>query len=1534
MGCGCGRAAKADAESPAPVAPPAERNAAYRDDSSESEPDRMADADVARGMQLLSSAMDPGRHRASPSHQGLDAPGTTSGSGSTHSPGILLDANIALTAHIPQVAEQFFESPMSPGGDDSESEQSEPIADSPPRPPPVKPELAFPSSPPTAAKLATAPPDGDLDSLKMTNTPLPEAGLANTKLGKAKFRGMDLSGASMEAAQLALSDVRYSNFSNADARRCNLKGSDLRGTDWSGAQLVGAGLRETLLTDEAHRCPPRGLNLTLNDFSHCRLDFANLAGVDLSGARLKEVSLRSADLHAAKLTKAVLLSANLSDADIRGADFTGAQMYHTNIKGATLTDEKCPMPPAGLLINGVDLTGIVCRSGWLMNADLSGVQMGRGKTTLAKADFTGACMHSADMSETDLSGANLSEADLRNAHAVEAVMKKAVLVGADLSGASFASADMTGADLRGTMLRGTILPALRQCVLTDETFRSLPTGLLLSARDLSSCRLDYAALRERAIVDAKMPGASLRNSRLPRANLTGTNLSKAKITDAFLRRAVMVRARLTAADLGGSNFSRADLTEADISDTFCGGTSFYAAVLCGSNFSEAKVAGAVFHRAKLTSSRHPQPPAGLDLAAYDLAGVGLQFADLHKRKLTGAHLRGAHLQRADLQEAECAGADFSESNWLQAEATRANLRRTNLAAACLNSAVLQKADLRGAKLMKLISVDLTSVGPDALADIGVSVHPEQRRGGTATVLEKPDDRDSDAPVDWVVDSVAEGSVAAQMQVHAGDRLYTIDGTHVVSLSSLAATLNSVPEGASVCFAVKDSEASARDTNFNGVHLTDRRERIPAPGLQLHVHDLADANLHSAHLPGAWLAWARLERANLHDANLRGAVLVGANLAGANLAGADLTDADLSLADMRDCTLDSHTRMPGCRLLGANMTGATCGNPCLTDTVLTDKRHPQMPKGLQLAGKDVSGASMCFARLRGHEAGGAVLRGCLLEEANMMDMHLVGASLMKCDLSTAKLTGADLRGCNVEHTVLPALRGVQLTSESHPDLPRGLTLREKDLRAASLTHARLSGHDCTRVTLSRGEMADADLRGACFDNADLVACDLRDANVEGASFVKADMRGSDLTGVDVTGDPGPLRYAILTSADRRAPPSGLMLAGADATGAVLDYADLDSGYPAGFEASDSVLVDVVMRYAVLNRADFSFADLTNADLTGATTDDADLRGTILDGAKLPTTVCRGCMMTDAEHRELPDGITWAGQDLQGCSFDFADAAGRNFKGADLTKASFVRADLTGACFDGATLCGCDMTSATLIDVSMRAADIRGANLTQSVFCIADLPPDERPPDWQSLEREQLQGKVLQEVIVTNKHHPEPPIGLRFSDRDLSDAVVQHASMRGHSFVRAILRRTMFCSADLSGCDFQDSDMTGADLRGSTMTRSNLDGATLKGVELTDGKHPVPPITISGRSLNDCSLRGADLRGADLTKASLRRAKMYRADLRRADLRGSDMSYAFLSDARGCEEARWDGCTLVGASLPETFENAMRQQWGERGWTDRW
>ena len=117
---------------------------------------------------------------------------------------------------------------------------------------------------------------------------------------------------------------------------------------------------------------------------------------------------------------------------------------------------------------------------------------------------------------------------------------------------------------------------------------------------------------------------------IPRANLSGADLSRANLSGADLSRADLSGADLSRANLYGANLYGANLYGADLS-----GADLYGANLYGANLYGADLSGADLYRADLSRA---------DLSRADLYGANLYGADL-----SGADLSGAYRGQSSIQ---------------------------------------------------------------------------------------------------------------------------------------------------------------------------------------------------------------------------------------------------------------------------------------------------------------------------------------------------------------------------------------------------------------------------------------------------------------------------------------------------------------------------------------------------------------------------------------------------------------------------------------------------------------------------------------------------------------------------------------------------------------------------------------------------------------------------------------------------------------------------------------------------------------------
>jgi uncharacterized protein YjbI with pentapeptide repeats/serine/threonine protein kinase len=122
-------------------------------------------------------------------------------------------------------------------------------------------------------------------------------------------------------------------------------------------------------------------------------------------------------------------------------------------------------------------------------------------------------------------------------------------------------------------------------------------------------------------------------------------------------------------------------------------------------------------------------------------------------------------------------------------------------------------------------------------------------------------------------------------------------------------------------------------------------------------------------------------------------------------------------------------------------------------------------------------------------------GCNLQNANLNDSILVGASLSQSNLEGAKLLGASLQNANLYKANL-----------------KRVYLRSSNLKGANLQGANLEGAD-----VSNAQLQGANLKGANLEGVRLVTSNLEGANLEGANLLGAEVvENTKLTGANLKG----------------------------------------------------------------------------------------------------------------------------------------------------------------------------------------------------------------------------------------------------------------------------------------------------------------------------------------------------------------------------------------------------------------------------------
>lgn len=191
----------------------------------------------------------------------------------------------------------------------------------------------------------------------------------------------------------------------------------------------------------------------------------------------------------------------------------------------------------------------------------------------------------------------------------------------------------------------------------------------------------------------------------------------------------------------------------------------------------------------------------------------------------------------------------------------------------------------------------------------------------------------------------------------------------------------------------------------------------------------------------------------------------------------------------------------------------------------------------------------------------------------------------------------------------------------------------DLRAMRSPEASPGGY------LRRFDLRGADLRGACFTDADLSFADLRgarldDADLGGARLCGADCRDTEFGEVSL--DDADLRDANLSRA-RFKPVASLLHA--DLQRADLSGADLRHVILSRSDLSEAVLKGADLRHASLDRADLSRAVLDDADLRHARLSRAVMYETSLNGAKLSNAILVDAFVrrVQTDHRTTQRGL---------------------------------------------------------------------------------------------------------------------------------------------------------------------------------------------------------------------------------------------------------------------------------------------------------
>lgn len=379
-------------------------------------------------------------------------------------------------------------------------------------------------------------------------------------------------------------------------------------------------------------------NLSQADFTGSLLLGADLSFGIYQGACFFACDLRNADMSRADFSRADFRGAILSGADLTGTDMTRADLREGKIMtsgpGGRLEDRKRPGNPgnARTILSGAkmahcDLSGALAKAADFSDADLKNAQF-------RNAQMTGASFMNANLSSGDFTGADVSHSDMRGSIRSGIITFEADMFGANTRGsigdsetgtrldsepevleallkehtAWVSSAGKRGRrlDLSGYDLRGVInlhLYPLTAIKAEDANF----VGQELRRANMQSGLFDRADFRDCTLENADLRGSSLKNTMMTRANLRGTNLGAL-----YFKRGG--ETRMKRADFSGSVLRYADLREANIQDAVMMGVDLSNANLSGADLRGADFTGADIKGAKLDGCL-------LDKAKIDFSGL-------------------------------------------------------------------------------------------------------------------------------------------------------------------------------------------------------------------------------------------------------------------------------------------------------------------------------------------------------------------------------------------------------------------------------------------------------------------------------------------------------------------------------------------------------------------------------------------------------------------------------------------------------------------------------------------------------------------------------------------------------------------------------------------------------------------------------------------------------------------------------------------------------------------------------------------------
>lgn len=588
-----------------------------------------------------------------------------------------------------------------------------------------------------------------------------------------------------------------------------------------------------------------------------------------------------------------------------------------------------------------------------------------------------------------------------------------------------------------------------------------------------------------------------------------------------------------------------------------------------------------------------------------------------------------------------------------------------------------------------------------------------------------------------------------------------------------------------------STASYQNRDLTRVNLT----RNDMQGWNFHLQNLTDSQFRLARLNNSSFRGAALERADLSQADLTGVDFSEADLNHARLNDAPLTDADFNDAHIRNARFSQAARK-----------GFTKEQFYSTASYKIHDLGAIEIRNDLLDAWDFSEQLMSSALLVNNSLAGASFRGADLTGAVLENLNLTNADLRGTNLTDALLRESSLAGALLDDAVIERARLMSLTAD-------GFTA-EQMYSTATYREDRLIGI----------EFNGSDLRGWSFAGKSLTNVDFTSTDVRQANFQDTTARG--LTKEQF--------YRTESYMDD------------DVSGINLSKNNLS-----GWQLSGKKFIG----------ANFSLTDLSGANLSDSLLTGADFTGAVVRGAKFRAVGT----WTSISELQLYSTASYRDRDLTGIVLTNQDLTAWNFAGQRLEGASFDQTDLTNADFSNAALRGAKLQNARWNGTILSGADVGGATFAGAT----------------------QRGFVSEQLYSTLNYQNHDLAGVDLSLNDLHDWSFVGQDLTGASFWQSTLADADFTAAKIRGANLRETTAKGFAAEQLYATESYQSGR-LGALDLSSNQ-------LVGWDLSHQDLGGAQFTGANLTNANLAGSRLVNANLQSVTLSGADFSFADLRGA---------------------------------------